>query len=107
MTGEFNRFIRYKDQLFPGAKLIFKEPKERLSGGGVDALVTLLYQQDGSQITTVDLKNSTGISFQKNKKRYLSMPIVQKAMEDNGWTFVSGKGRGNPSRFVRSMSKAA
>lgn len=107
VTGEFNRFIRYKDQLFPGAKLIVKEQKERVSGGGVDALVSLLYQYDGKEITTVDVKISTGISFQKNKKRYLAMPIVQNAVDDNGWTFVSGNGRGNPSRFVRKMSIAA
>lgn len=107
VTGEFDRFIRRKDQLFPGAKFVIKEQKERLSGGGVEALVSLLYQHDGKQITTVDVMNGTGISFQKNKKRYLAMPVVQKAMEDNRWTFVSGNGRGNPSRFVRKMSIAA
>lgn len=107
VTGEFNRFIRNKDQLFPGAKLVLKEGKEQSTAHGVNALVSLLYQDSSVEITTIDLKNRTGISFQKNKKRYLAMSIVQRAMEDNGWTFVSGIGRGNPSRFVRKMSIAA
>ena len=107
VTGEFERFIRNKDQLFPGAKLVVNEGKDQLSARGMKALVSLLYQDNWVEITTVDLKNSTGISFQKNKKRYLAMPVVQKAMEDNGWTFVSGIGRGNPGRFVRKMPIAA
>jgi hypothetical protein len=50
------------------------------------------------------LERLTGISFQKNKARYLSNPVVQKAMDDTSFTFVARKGRGNPGRLVRTSS---
>lgn len=52
-------------------------------------------------MTTVELERLTGISFRKNKSRYLSNPVVQKATEDTNFTFVAEMGRGNPGRFVR------
>jgi hypothetical protein len=107
VTGEFDRLVRHKDQMFPGAKLTTQHKPEATKNGGVKGLLSLLYSTDELEITTVELERLTGISFQKNKNRYLSNPVVQKAMEDTSFTFVAGKGRGNPGRFVRELSLAA
>jgi hypothetical protein len=103
VTGEFDRLILHKDRMFPGAKLI-TQSRPGNKEGGVKGLVSLLYSTDALEITTVMLERLTGISFQKNKARYLSSPIVQKAMDDTGFTFVAGKGRGKPGRLVRTSS---
>jgi hypothetical protein len=107
LTGEFDRLIRHKDRMFPGAKLISQKKPGSRNDGGVKGLVSLLYSTDAMEITTTELKKLTGICFQKNKKRYLSKPLVGKAMEEKSWTFESGKGRGNPGRLVRGRSQAA
>jgi hypothetical protein len=109
VTGEFDRLILHKDRTFPGAKLITLSRPGSKKEGGVMGLVSLLYSTDALEITTVELERLTGISFQKNKARYLSSPVVQKAMDDTGLTFVAGKGRGNPGRLVRTsfVPKAA
>jgi hypothetical protein len=109
ITGEFDRLIRHKDRMFPGAKLISQSKPGSRNDGGVKGLVSLLYSTDVLEITTVELERLTGISFQKNKSRYLDKTVVQTAMQDTGFTFVAGKGRGNPGRFVRisALAKAA
>ena len=104
VTGEFDRLILHKDRMFPGAKLITQSRPGNEKEGGVKGLVSLLYSTDALEITTVMLERLTGISFQKNKARYLSNPVVQKAMDDTSFTFVAGKGRGNPGRLVRTSS---
>ncbi|MEZ2142648.1 hypothetical protein AAE026_10090 [Bradyrhizobium sp. DN5] len=107
VTAEFDRLIEHKDRVFPGAKLLSQSKPETRKDGGVKGLLSLLYSTDALEITTVELKKLTGISFQNNKLRYLSNPLVVKAMEDTAFTFVAGKGRGNPGRFVRNASLAA
>lgn len=108
ITGEFSRFIRYKDVLFPGAHVIINEPEKRLEQGGVDALVALLYGASADCITTTEVKEKTGIDLQKNRKRLFASAAVQEAMNQKCWTFIPGKGgRGNVSRFVRDVSQAA
>jgi hypothetical protein len=93
--------------MFPGAKLLTQRKPEQVKQRGVKGLVSLLYATEASEITTVELQWLTGISFQKNKVRYLSEPVVQRAMEDTKFTFQPGRGRGNPGRFVRMLSLAA
>lgn len=58
------------------------------------------------EITTVELEELTRISFRKNKDRYLSKSVVQKAMEDTGFVIIAGKGRGNPDRFLQTSTMA-
>ncbi|MCK1694585.1 DEAD/DEAH box helicase family protein [Bradyrhizobium sp. 144] len=101
VTAEFDRLIQHKDRTFPGAKLVSQSKPGTRRDGGAKGLMSLLYSADALEITTIELERLTGISFQKNKSRYLSNPLIQKAMKDTGFTFVTGKGRGNPGRFVR------
>ncbi|MBR0907391.1 DEAD/DEAH box helicase family protein [Bradyrhizobium liaoningense] len=107
VTAEFDRLIEHKDRVFPRAKLLSQRKPETRKDGGVKGLLSLLYSTDALEITTVELASLTRISFQKNKSRYLSNPLIKKAMKDTGFTFVAGKGRGNPGRFVRNTSLAA
>jgi hypothetical protein len=105
VTGELDRLIRYKDRMFPGATLT-SQPKQRGEKRGVRALLHVLYSTTASEITTIELQQLTGVSLQKNGKRYLSNPLVQRAMKDSGFSFHPGGGRGNPGRFVRACAVA-
>jgi len=67
------------------------------------ALVFLLYTTDATQITATEVQQLTGVSFQKNKARYLSDTSVKVAMQDNGFAFIAGGGRGKQGRFVRAL----
>lgn len=108
VTGEFSRFVRYKDQLFPGATVNIKGREKRLRGGGREALIALLFHAQTDVITTAEVKTATGIDFQKNRKRYLSSSHIQQAMSQNGWEFLAGTGgRGNMGCFIRMMAVAA
>ncbi|MCK1485923.1 DEAD/DEAH box helicase family protein [Bradyrhizobium sp. 193] len=109
VTGEFDRLIENKERMFPGAKLAGHIPQGGRERRGAKGLVSLLYSTDALEITTIELDKLTGISFRKNKDRYLSNPVVQNAMEDTAFTFLAGKGRGNPGRFIRAadVAKAA
>lgn len=101
VTGEFERLIEHKDRMFPGATLTSLP----IGGGqglkGAKALVSFLYSTDAQEITTVELERLTGVSLQKNRARLFAAPVVQKAMNDTGFDFHPGRGRGNPGRFVR------
>jgi len=102
VTGEFERLIEHKDRMFPGATLTSLATEGRRERKGVKALVSFLYSTDAQEVTTVEVKMLTGVCLQKNKSRYLSDLIVQKAMQDTGFTFLAGRGRGNPGKFVRN-----
>jgi hypothetical protein len=100
VTGEFERLVRHKDRMFPGANLDCQggpDIKER----GMKALLSLFYNTDALEITTVELEELTGISFSKNGKRYRENVVFQQALQETGFRFEAGKGRGNPGRFVR------
>ncbi|MEK9285689.1 DEAD/DEAH box helicase family protein [Bradyrhizobium sp. ISRA442] len=101
ITGEFERLIQHKDKMFPGAKFVTRRNPEQIKQPGVKGLVSLLYATEASEITTIELQRLTGVSFQKNKRRYLEDALVQRAMQDTGFSFQAGGGRGNPGRFVR------
>jgi hypothetical protein len=104
VTGEFERLIQHKDRMFPGARLVTQRKAEQIKQRGVKGLVSFLYTTEASEITTVELQKLTGVSFQKNKARYLSDPLVRKVMQNTGFTFHAGRGRGNPGRLVRGVS---
>jgi len=104
ITGEFERFILHKDRMFPGATLATQINPDQIKQGGIKGIASLLYSTKDTEITTVELHKLTGVSFQKNKRRYLSNPIVQKAMEDTGFIFLDGGGRGNPGKFISSSA---
>jgi hypothetical protein len=94
--------------MFPGATVTFAEPERRLQYGGREALVALLYQVREDVLTVPEIRQATGIDLQRNKKRYLAMPEVAEAMNQNGWDFMPGAGgRGNVGRFIRRLSQAA
>lgn len=105
VTAEFSRFLKYKDELFPGAKVTIEEDRDRLSSGGEKALVALLRTEESIELTSLQIKERTGIDLQKNRKRYLGLPLVQQAMTEKGWKFTPGGGRGKPSKFARQKSK--
>jgi hypothetical protein len=101
------RLIKFRESLFPGAKLNVKHSEEQTAEGGADGLLSLLYSANDNVLTVNDIKHRTGVCLQKNGTRYMSIPVVQTAMNDLGWTFVPGSGRGNPGRFIRSTLQAA
>ncbi|SHL54975.1 DEAD/DEAH box helicase family protein [Bradyrhizobium lablabi] len=103
VTGEFERLIIHKDRMFPAATLTSQAKASNRARKGVKALVSFLYGTDEQEITTVDVQKLTGVSLQKNGARYLSDPIVQRAMQDTRFSFAAGKGRGNLGRFVRGL----
>lgn len=105
VTGEFDRIIQYKEQVFPGARLTATHKPNQGRHRGVMALVFLLYTTDATQITAPEVQQLTGASFQKNKGRYLSDAVVMAAMRDTGFIFVAGGGRGKQGRFVRALPR--
>ena len=105
VTGEYDRLIRRKDRMFPGAAVAIDAPAKRLQRGGKEALIALLFQTKDDVITVPEVKQATGIDLQRNKKRYLSSPEVMEAMDHQGWDFMPGAGgRGNVGRFIRIPS---
>lgn len=103
VTGEFRRWAKYKDLLFPGATFVQSngskaQTKKR---GGAPALISLLTSWEGDFITSIDIRREVGIDMQKHKKHYLENEEVKAAMQRHAWRFVPGGGRGNPSRFQR------
>ncbi|KRR06369.1 hypothetical protein CQ12_33415 [Bradyrhizobium jicamae] len=108
VTGDYDRLIRHKDRMFPGAKVTLAEPDKRLQYGGREALIALLYQVKDDVITVPEIRQATGIDLHRNKKRYLAMPEVVEAMNQNDWDFMPGAGgRGNVGRFIRRFRQAA
>jgi len=107
ITGEFLRLVQHKDRMFPGAKLAIRHGADAQKRRGAEALAYLLYDHSGNYLSVQDVRRSTGVDLQKNARRYLSSPIVQRAMDDRLWSFVPGKGRGNVGRFIRSIAQAA
>lgn len=55
-------------------------------------------------ITSLDGKAITGVILKKNPERILSNLLVTQAMCEGDWVYVSGGGRGNPSRFERESN---
>jgi hypothetical protein len=106
VTGDYDRLIRHKDRMFPGAIVSLNEPEKRLQRGGTEALIALLYQSQEDSIATSEVREATGIDLQKNKARYLSRVEVREAMAQTSFEFVSGGGRGNMGRFVRRPVQA-
>ncbi|WP_316173897.1 MULTISPECIES: DEAD/DEAH box helicase family protein [unclassified Bradyrhizobium] len=102
LTCEFERLIAYKDQMFPGATITSRPSTAEGAFAGAKALASFFYGSDVSEVTTAELEQRTGVSLRKNVARYLKAPIVQKAMEDNGFRFQPGCGRGRPGRFTRT-----
>lgn len=107
VTGEFERLIEHKDRMFPGATLTSLPTEASHHRKGVKALVSFLYSTDAQEITTVELERLTGVSLQKNRARLFAAPVVQKTMNDTGFDFLPGRGRGNPGRFVRRAAVRA
>lgn len=65
-------------------------------------MLALLYNHPANEITVKEVKEITGIDFQKNGKRYLTNPVIMSAMANRGWQFCSGTSRTNISKFVRN-----
>ena len=109
VTSEFARFVKHRDRLFPSAKFVV-DPSDRstlAAKRGVTALAALLMSYDQDSITSIEVKERTGVSLQKHSARLLADALVQTAMADGGWVYVPGGGRGNPSRFQRITSHIA
>lgn len=105
VTSEFSRFLMHKDRLFPGATFTRSEEvtKAELAKGGAKAVATLLATTEQGCITSLEVRDETGVSLQKHADRILGSELVQTVMAQGGWTFVRGRGRGNPSKFVRTV----
>ena len=102
ITGEFARFVRYKDRLFPGAKLDASSEALRKVKRGKSALIVLLGTTEESQISISEVKELSGADMLKHKARYLDCPDVQHVMARRGWAYQRGNGRGNKSGFLRA-----
>ncbi|ACL62223.1 DEAD/DEAH box helicase family protein [Methylobacterium nodulans] len=104
VTSEFSRFLLHKDGLFPGATFTKSEEarKAELAKGGAKAVATLLATTDRDCITSLEVQDETRVSLQKHASRILASEPMQAVMAQGGWTFVRGRGRGNPSKFVRA-----
>jgi hypothetical protein len=106
VTGEFERLIKHKDRMFPGATLTSQGLHAGHDQRGVKALVSFLYSTNIREIAIDELQAITGVSLQKNKARYLSNPVVGKAMQDTGFAFHGERGRGKVGRLVRTGPQA-
>jgi hypothetical protein len=115
-TMEFHRLSVKHDALFPGAKVTYLRPEKdrRVSSNGRDrskgkvGLINLLRfaEESVSEITSLEVRDRTGIDWSVNGGRYMADINVQSAMKAHGWTYVKGLGRANPSKFVRTASAA-
>lgn len=106
ITSEFKRFMRCREALFPGATFVTDLSVQAAvtQRGGGQALAALLATWGGDCLTSIEVKERTGVSLQKHSARLLADPVVQHAMDQGGWEYVRGRGRGNPSRFERSAT---
>ena len=102
MTSEFKRFSHYREKLFPGATFIVESSVSETASekGGCGAVAALLMTSEQNCITSLELEEATGVTL-NNSKRILTNPLVRQAMDDGGWVYIAGRGRGNPSRFER------
>ncbi|MFY7929593.1 MAG: hypothetical protein ACOVS5_12050, partial [Oligoflexus sp.] len=105
VTTDFQWFMQRHARLFPGAQ-VTQDGSVRLrlqvERGGAKGVAALLFTHSGDTLTTTTIKELTGVDFSKHGGRYLDDPLVKQAIEEGGWVFVKGGGRGNPSRFERS-----
>lgn len=103
VTSEFERFVQYREKLFPGATFqVDGSVRDTTSEkGGCSSIAALLMSSGQNSITSLDLKEITGVTLKKNSERILSNELVRQAMREGGWVYIRGGGRGNPSRFER------
>jgi hypothetical protein len=103
VTSEFKRFSQYRERLFPGAAFIVDDSVSITASekGGCSAVAALLMSSEENRITSLEVKGITGVTLKKNPERILSNLLVKQAMQKGRWVYVSGGGRGNPSRFER------
>lgn len=103
ITTDFDRFLRHRANLFPGAELVIDpsvmggETKAR----GAEAIAALLLTTDDDQLTSIQVMERTGVDLGKHGVRLMASPALQVAMRDAGWSLNPGRGRGKPSTFVR------
>jgi hypothetical protein len=107
VTSEFKRFSQYRERLFPGATFIVDGSVSETASekGGCGAVAALLMSSEQNCITSLELEEVTGVTL-NNSKRILTNLLVQQAMDEGGWVYIAGRGRGNPSRFERVRSIA-
>ncbi|MDT4737061.1 hypothetical protein [Bradyrhizobium sp. WYCCWR 12699] len=101
VTGEFDRLIRHKDRMFPGATVVLDSPHLRFQRGGAEALIALLYQSQEETISVSEVKEATGVDLRRNRNRYFSVPEIKEAMNQKHWDFLPGAGRGRMGHFIR------
>jgi hypothetical protein len=102
VTSEFKRFCQYRERLFPGATFIVDGSVGDMASekGGCGAVAALLMTSEQNCITGLEIKELTGVSL-NNSKRILTNSLVRQAMDEGGWAYIAGRGRGNPSWFRR------
>ncbi len=109
VTSEFKRFVQHRERLFPGAAFVVEGTAKVAASyrvGGA-AIAAFLMTTDKDCVTSLELKEATGVTFKKNPARLLAHDLVQRAMSDGGWRYVSGGGKGNMSRFERESVATA
>jgi hypothetical protein len=115
-TMEFRRLSDKHDALFPGAKVTYLRPEKdrRVSSNGRDrskgkiGLINVLRfaEPTVTEITSIEVRDRTGIEWSKKGGSYLAHADVQSAMKAHGWRYVQGISRVNPSKFVRTAAVA-
>lgn len=104
ITTDFDRFLRHRAVLFPGAELVIDGS---VTGGdcparGAEAIAALLLTSDEDVLNSQAVRERTGVDLGKHRARLFASPALQVAMQDAGWSFVAGKGRSRPNAFVRT-----
>lgn len=102
VTGALDRLLCYAELMFPGADIALDQPQKRLSHGGTEALIALLFCTQDVEVTTSDVKRLTGVNLQKNQSVIRSRPEVQAAERYLRRGYVSGGGRGKTSKYLPS-----
>jgi len=127
-TMSVRRLNRHFDRMFPGApkprrltkvtratgeKMSFhKKPslstwnstfsKPDRYGKSMNLLNDLLSSDTRAEIMSVEVANAVGIKANQ-LARYLAKPSIADTAKLYGWTLIPGRGRGNPSKIVKTV----
>jgi hypothetical protein len=104
-----HRLFRNIGRMFPGARpplMVGEGGTEGDGRTGSDALVQLLATTEASVLTSTDVEHLTGIPS-RNLGRTCRTKPVQTALALFRWSVSPGRGKGQQSRLVREVPRAA
>jgi hypothetical protein len=98
VTGEFRRFVKWRDRLFPGATFLGTDRHQKKVGGSL-AVAEFLRSYEGAAFTSFELTKATGVGL-NNLNRCLREPVVIEAM---GSRLVEDPRQGSVTQSVRPL----